>query len=129
MPELIFYSHSDNITLIMRGRILQSNLRQQVTVERKRRNVIFFTIVVLAFLYIGTALLFGNMGFLKYLKLAKTKNRLETEISTIDNENKSLKKQITALKSDNYYIEKYAREEYGLAKPDEYIFQFKENER
>lgn len=110
-------------------RVLQSNLRQQVTVERRRRNTIFFTLVVLAFFYIATALLFGNMGFLKYLKLTKTKTRLETEISAMENENKSLKKQVTELKSDNFYIEKYAREEYGLAKPDEYIFQFKENER
>jgi len=114
---------------MVKKRVLQSNLRQQVAVERRRRNNIFFTIIVLAFFYIGTALLFGNMGFLKYLKLAKTKNRLEAEISTIDKENKALKTHITALKDDHYYIEKYAREEYGLAKPDEYIFQFKENER
>ncbi len=115
----------------MRGRILQSksNLRQQVTVERRRRNIIFFTIVTLAFFYMGITLLFGNMGFLKYLALTKTKNRLEAEIRAVDNENKALKKHITALKDDNYYIEKYAREEYGLAKPGEYIFQFKDNDR
>lgn len=100
------------------------NLRQLVTVERKRRNVIFFTVIILAFLYIGTSLLFGNMGFIKYLKLKKTKNGLETEITTLEKENKILKTQINALKEDPYYIEKYAREEFGLAKPDEYIFQF-----
>lgn len=113
----------------MKARTRQANLRQQVVVERRRRNVIFFTIVILAFFYMGIALLFGNMGFIKYLKLSKTKSRIEAEITAVDRENKALKAHVTALKDDNFYIEKYAREEYGLAKPDEYIFQFKNDER
>ncbi|MCL4537830.1 MAG: septum formation initiator family protein [Nitrospirae bacterium] len=108
----------------MRGRIQPKNLRQQVTVERKRRNVVFFTIIILAFLYMGTTLLLGDMGLIKYLKLKKAKNNLETEITTLEKETKTLKTQINALKEDPYYIEKHAREEFGLAKPDEYIFQF-----
>jgi cell division protein FtsB len=113
----------------MRGRIQPRNLRQQVTLERRRRNVIFFAVVTLALFYMVFALLFGNMGFLKYAALTKTKHKLDTEIHTLDKENEALKTHITALKDDNYYIEKYAREEYGLAKPDEYIFQFKDDER
>ncbi|MBI5213397.1 MAG: septum formation initiator family protein [Nitrospirae bacterium] len=108
----------------MRGRIQPKNLRQQVTVEKKRRNIVFFTIIILAFLYIGAALILGDMGLIKYFKIKKTKNTLETEISTIEKENKLLKSQINSLKEDPYYIEKHAREEFGLAKPDEYIFQF-----
>lgn len=113
----------------MRGRIQPRNLRQQVTVERKRRNVVFFTIITLAFLYISVSLLFGDMGFIKYLKLKTTKNNLETEITTLEKENKTLKTHINALKDDPYYIEKHAREEFGLAKPDEYIFQFQNDAR
>jgi cell division protein FtsB len=109
----------------MKGKIHTRNLRQQVTSERRRRNIIFFTIVTLAFLYIFIALVFGKMGFLKYNELTTTKKRLNTEIVTLEQENLALKNHITALKDDNYYIEKYAREEYGLAKPGEYIFQFK----
>lgn len=111
----------------MRGRIQPRNLRQQVALERKRRNVIFFTVIILAFLYIGTSLFLGNMGFIKYLTLKKTKNSLETEITALEKENKILQTQIKALKEDPYYIEKHAREEFGLAKPDEYIFQFQDN--
>lgn len=108
----------------MRGKIQPRNLRQQVTVEKKRRNIVFFTVIILAFLYIGTTLLLGDMGLIKYLKLKKIRNNLEAEIHTMEKENKILKAQINALKEDPYYIEKYAREEFGLAKPDEYIFQF-----
>jgi len=113
----------------MRGRIQPRNLRQQVTVEGKRRNIVFFTLVTLAFFYIVIALVLGNMGFLKYAALTKTKNTLVTEISTLEKENKALKTHVGSLKDDNFYIEKYAREEYGRAKPDEYIFQFKDDGR
>ncbi len=113
----------------MRGRIQPRNLRQQVTVEGKRRNIVFFTLVTLAFFYIVIALVLGNMGFLKYAALTKTKNTLVTDISTLEKENKALKTRVSSLKDDNFYIEKYAREEYGLAKPDEYIFQFKDDGR
>jgi len=113
----------------MRSRMQPRNLRQQVDDERRRRNIIFFTIVIMAFFYIGIALVLGNMGFLKYSALTKTKNRLDTEITTLDKENKALKAHVSALKDDNFYIEKYAREEYGLAKPGEYVFQFKDDGR
>ena len=113
----------------MIGRIQPRNLRQQVTIERRRRNIIFFTIVTLAFIYMVIALVLGNMGFLKYTTLTKTKNRLGAEISTLEKENQALKAHVSALKDDNFYIEKYAREEYGLAKPGEYIFQFKDDGR
>jgi len=113
----------------MKGKIQPRNLRQQVSVERKRRNVILFTIIILAFIYTGSNLVFGKMGFIKYYQLNKARNRLETEIMTIEKENRTLKTQVTALKQDPFYIEKHAREEYGLARPDEYIFQFKDDGR
>src|SRR5208283_254989 len=104
----------------MKGGIQPRNLRQQVTVERRRRNVIFFSIVTLALLYMVFALLFGNMGLLKYAALTKTKYKLDSDIHALDKENAALKTHITEFKDDSYYIEKYAREEYGLAKPGEY---------
>jgi len=111
----------------MRGKTKTINLRQQVDLERGRRNIIFFTLVTVAFFYMAAALVFGNMGLFKYTSLIKTKNRLDTEIAALKKENGALKKRVMALKNDDFYIEKYAREEYGLAKPDEYIFQFKDD--
>ncbi|MBF0559522.1 MAG: septum formation initiator family protein [Nitrospirae bacterium] len=113
----------------MKARIQTRNLRQQVTFERKRRNLIFFTVVSLAVLYMLFAVVFGNMGLLKYRSLTKIKSRLDTEIVSLDKENNALKTHVDSLKNDNYYIEKYAREEYGLARPNEYIFQFKDDGR
>lgn len=123
---LIFAAGTYNI-VDMRGMMKPKNLRQQVTFERRRRNIAFFTVVTLTFFYMAAALVFGNMGFLKYNTLKKTKAGLDVEISALEKDNKALKSRITALKDDKFYIEKYAREEYGLAKPDEYIFQFQDN--
>lgn len=111
----------------MKYEIKPRNLRQQVAVERKRRNIVFFTIITLALLYLSINLLFGDMGVIKYIELNRNKSKIETEINTIKTENETLKKHVTSLKKDPFYIEKYAREEYGLAKPDEYIFQFQKD--
>jgi cell division protein FtsB len=101
-------------------------LREQVEKERKRRNLIFFSITIVIIFYLSTILIFGDPGIIKYNSLNKTKKKLEMEIKEIEKENKLLQAQINSLKEDPFYIEKYAREEFGLAKPDEYIFQFQE---
>ncbi len=113
--------------MLMSGRIQSKNLRQQVTLERKRRNIIFFTVITLAFLYVIVNMLPGDMGLVKYIRLLETKNRIEAEIKIMEEENRILQTHIKALEEDPYYIEKHAREEFGLVKPDEYIFQFQDN--
>jgi cell division protein FtsB len=102
-------------------------LRGQVRREWKRRTYFFFAMVFCAFGLLSYSLLFGDMGLIKYIELRQNKARLEQEISRLEKENKTLSQQVDSLKKDPYYIEKYAREEYGLAKPDEVIFQFKKN--
>ncbi|MCE5312171.1 MAG: septum formation initiator family protein [Nitrospiraceae bacterium] len=113
----------------MKYEIKPRNLRQQVAVERKRRGMVFFTIITIALVYLSINLLFGDMGLIKYMELNKNKAKLETEIKSIKTENDAMKQQVSSLKTDPFYIEKYAREEYGLAKPDEYIFQFQKDGR
>lgn len=104
-------------------------LRQQVTREQKKRTYIFFACITVALAYLSYNLVFGDMGLIKYLELRKNKDRLETEISQVGKENKALGEQVNSLKKDPYFIEKYAREEYGMAKPDEFIFQYKKNDK
>lgn len=104
----------------------KKRLKEQVQRERKIRNLIFYSLTISAILYIGIIFLFGDLGIKKYRALDKTREKLEKEISQIEKENKLLQAQINSLKEDPFYIEKYAREEFGLARPDEYIFQFQE---
>ncbi|MFA5353962.1 MAG: septum formation initiator family protein [Thermodesulfovibrionales bacterium] len=104
-------------------------LRHQVARERRIRNLIFFVIMAGAFLYMGINLFLGDMGLIKYYSLKRTQRSLEAEIRGMEKENSLVGSQIHALKNDPYYIEKQAREEYGLARPDEFIFQFQDQDQ
>ena len=99
-------------------------LRKQVINEVKKRRLIFLTFVVLSFIYLSISLVFGDMGLFRYLELNRTKMNLESQLSEINRQNEQLRTQLKLLKEDPFYREKLAREEYGLSKPNEYIFQY-----
>jgi cell division protein FtsB len=99
-------------------------LRKQVASEIRKRRLIFLTVVFLSFLYLLITLIFGDMGLLRYRELNRTRVRLEAQIKQIEDENLQLRSHIKLLKEDSFYREKHAREDFGLAKPDEYIFQY-----
>ncbi|MEW6109125.1 MAG: septum formation initiator family protein [Nitrospirota bacterium] len=99
-------------------------LRKQVLSEIRKRRLIFFTFIILSTIYLSISLVFGDMGLFKYIELKKTKSGLEKQIAEINRQNVQLKNQIKLLKEDPFFREKFAREEFGLARPDEYIFQY-----
>ncbi|MEW6003012.1 MAG: septum formation initiator family protein [Nitrospirota bacterium] len=101
-------------------------LRKQVLSEVRRQKLIFLTVILLSLIYFITTLLFGDMGLIKYFELKKTKTNLEKEISEIEKENQQINSEIKLLKEDPFYTEKHVREQFGLAKPDEYIFQYED---
>jgi len=99
-------------------------LEKQVRAEVKKRQMIFFTVIVLTLLYLSISLIFGDMGLFKYLELNRTRTSLEKQIAQISIQNEQLRSQLKSLKNDPFTREKLAREEYGLSRPDEYIFQY-----
>jgi cell division protein FtsB len=101
-------------------------LRKQVLSEVKKKRLIFLTFVTLSFLYLSISLIFGDMGLFRYIELNRTKKNLEKEITEINHQNEQLRTQLKLLKEDAFYREKLAREEYGLSKPNEYIFQYEQ---
>ena len=101
-----------------------NQLRKQVASERKKRKLIFFTVVFLSFLYLLITLIFGDMGLLQYRELSGKKIRLEAQVKEIGRGNDQIRSEIKSIREDPFYKEKHAREDFGLAKPDEYIFQY-----
>jgi cell division protein FtsB len=99
-------------------------LRKQVSSELRRRRLIFYTVMLLTIFYIVVNMVFGEMGIIRYLELRKTKVNLEAQIKEIEQDNAKLRSQLKSLKEDPFIKEKHAREDYGLAKPDELIFQY-----
>ncbi len=103
----------------------QTNLlRKQVIMESRKRRIMFITFIFLGFLYLVLSFIFGDMSIMKYAELNKKKTLLEKQIKEIEKENTVLRSEVKSLKEDPYYREKYAREEFGLARPDEYIFRY-----
>lgn len=101
-----------------------TTLEKQVNSEVKKKQMIFFTVIVLTVLYLSISLVFGDMGLFKYVELSRTRKSLEKQLTEINTQNHQLRTQLKTLKDDPFYREKLAREEYGLSKPDEYIFQY-----
>ena len=101
-----------------------TTLEKQVNSEVKKRQMIFLTVIILTLLYLSISLVFGDMGLFKYIELNRTRKSLDKQIAQIINQNEQLRSQLKSLKDDPFYREKLAREEYGLSKPDEYIFQY-----
>jgi cell division protein FtsB len=99
-------------------------LRKQVASEVRKRKLIFYTVILLSFVYLLISLIFGDLGLLRHSELRKTKVCLEKQINEVAQENEQLRSQIKSMKEDPFYPEKHAREDFGLAKPDEYIFQY-----
>jgi cell division protein FtsB len=65
---------------------------------------------------------FGPHGFIAMRRTQKEIEQIREQIGKMNEENESLTKQVTSLKSDPRSIERIAREEMGLARPGELIF-------
>lgn len=101
-----------------------SLLRKQVASEIKKRRLVFYTIVVLSLIYFVITFTFGDTGLLRYRELKAKRNQLSGEIQSLEAGNARLKSELKLLKENPFYLEKYAREDFGMAKPDEYVFKY-----
>ena len=91
--------------------------------RRKRRNL-FWGIASFISGYLLLSFLFGQMGMLNALKLKRTHAQIEEEIVFLKKENEALAQKIEALKSDPHYIESLARNQLGMAREGELIYEF-----
>lgn len=102
-----------------------STLRRQVASELRTRDYVIFTVLLLLLLYLAGAAFFGDMGFIRYSELKKNRAQIERELAGINKDNEKLRTDIDSLKTDEFYTEKNARESFGLANKNEYIFIYK----
>lgn len=79
--------------------------------------------VLLILLLLGLAL-FGNQGILRLLQADRQKTALEQKVAQLEATNAALRKEIGALRSDRHYVEEIARQELGMVKKGELIYQF-----
>jgi cell division protein FtsB len=78
------------------------------------------------FLLLALLAMVGERGFWEVYKYSRHLQRVESRIRSLEEENQRLQRQVTGLRSDPYQVEKLAREDLGLARPDEFIFEIVE---
>jgi cell division protein FtsB len=103
-------------------------LREQVRTELKRKRYVIYTLLLLSIIYVGINFVFNDTGLLRYLELRDKNIAIEADLNRVVKENEKLKAAVDSHEKNDYYIEKHAREEFGLAGPDEYIFIYKKED-
>ena len=79
--------------------------------------------LVLVVLLLGFAL-FGDRGVIQVYKAYLQKTELEEKIVALEKTNEELRQEIEALRTDLKAIENIARQELGMVRPDEQVYQF-----
>jgi cell division protein FtsB len=91
--------------------------------------IVRIAVAVFGLLTVAMLLLavFNEKGALQVHERAKKLEAIQSEINTLDAENKKLAAEIQGLRSDPSAIEKLAREELKLVKPGEVVLVTPEN--
>jgi cell division protein FtsB len=86
----------------------------------RRKAALLTCVIAIIGLLLGA--LFGDRGYLRLLEKRERTQALAREVERFEGENVRLVGEIRALKADPRAVEKIAREELGLARPEEKVF-------
>lgn len=95
-----------------------------LTYFRQHKKMFSITGIGIISSYLLLSLIFSDLGLFKYFSMRGEYNRIKRDISRLKVENKRLRGEVDALKTDPDYIEALARERLGLAKDGEIIYKF-----
>ncbi len=86
--------------------------------------------IITAFLvFLAISFFWGEFGFFRIWILSKKIERLEKEISYLQVQRMDLLWETDKIKNDPEYIQRYAIEIYGYARPDQRVIQFVQPEK
>ena len=68
--------------------------------------------------------LFGDRGFLYLFKLKHQQAELQEQLTQIETVNDGLRREIASLSYDRQHLERLAREQLGMVREDEIVYQF-----
>jgi cell division protein FtsB len=80
------------------------------------------------FLLLSLLAVAGERGFFEVYRFSRHLKHVESRIRALEEENGRLRRQVIGLRSDPDQVEKLAREDLGLARPDEIIFEIADGE-
>jgi len=101
---------------------MEAGLAQDKQGRGRRRRVLIFLMAFLIFLTLASFL--GDRGLPRLYRLYKTRADLEAEIVRLKGVTSALEQEVASLERDPERIERIAREELGLVRPGEVVYQF-----
>ena len=93
----------------------------QLPPQERKRFWLFSTLIVLA---VGLWLFFSPRGAMRYLELRREIGKVRSEADDLAARNKNLADEAAKLEKDSSYLEGVARQEYGLLRKNEIVFEF-----
>ena len=91
---------------------------------RRHKKILLSVGAVIIASYLLLSFILSELGVIKYITMKGEYNRIQSDVSRLDTENKKLMEEVDALKTDPDSIEALARENLGLAKEGEIIYRF-----
>lgn len=82
-------------------------------------------LAVILLLALVVASVMGNRGLVRWYRMHQTKAALDREIAQLAATNAALAEEVRALRTDPGRAEAIAREELGLVKPGELVYEFR----
>lgn len=86
----------------------------------RQKAALLTCVIAIVALLLGA--LFGDRGYLRLLQKREKTQALVREVDRLESENVRLAGEIRALKTEPRAIERIAREQLGLARPEEKVF-------
>jgi cell division protein FtsB len=81
-------------------------------------------LITTLFVFLIISFFWGEFGFIRMWYLSKKIDKLEKDIEILQVRRNDLLWEADKMKNDSTYIQKYAIEKYGYARPDQKIIQF-----
>ncbi|CBE69535.1 MAG: septum formation initiator family protein [Candidatus Methylomirabilis oxygeniifera] len=97
--------------------------QEEITAAKSSRKRWLVFLAGLAIL-IAVASVVGKKSFVKVLQMSKTRTELQQEITRLKQVNEGLTREIRSFANNPSQVEAIAREDLGLVKPGEIVYQF-----
>jgi len=87
-----------------------------------QRHLLYFLGGLILLLAVVTVV--SERGAIHLWRLRGEKSRIDEQNYRLQKENEALRQRVSRIRDDNHYLEKLAREELNLVRPDEIIYRF-----
>ena len=104
--------------------MLYCHLSTQMTLPFKLSQSGIFYFLGALILLLVTVTIVGERGAIHLWRLRGEKSKIDEQNYRLQKENAALRQRVSRIRYDNYYLEKLAREELNMVRPDEVVYRF-----